>query len=88
MHTHSALNVSQNGGYWATPLAWTLPVLAAHGHAALALELFGETVSNFQQHGIMECINVGYHGVLNYTDSATAVYFAGKQLAAMLDLDW
>ena len=80
-------------------------MLATHGQTDLALSLFNATVINFQQHGIMECVNVGYHGgahishhsftttdiadaVVSYVDSATATYFAGKQLASILGLHW
>ena len=46
----------QNGGFWATPLAWVLPVLAKYGYEDLAVELFNAAVFNFRLIGIMECL--------------------------------
>mmetsp|Transcript_19294 Transcript_19294/g.49048 ORF Transcript_19294/g.49048 Transcript_19294/m.49048 type:complete len:442 (+) Transcript_19294:139-1464(+) len=63
----------QNGAYWATPLAWVLPVLQAHGQAALAGRLAAQALAAFQADGITECVNADlhYHGVLRYVASAT-----------------
>ena len=32
-------------------------MFASHGYVDIALTLFIETVANFQQHGIMECLS-------------------------------
>lgn len=61
----------QNGAFWATPLSWVLPVLAAHGQAPLAESLLNATVANFQAIGPMECVDNTYHGVTDYVDSGT-----------------
>jgi hypothetical protein len=78
----------QNGAYWATPLAWLVPVLLQSGNAAAARALVNATLTSFQIgargaptgtiHGIMEAINneIGYHGVVDYSASATNVLFA------------
>lgn len=63
----------QNGAYWATPLAWLLPIydLKKPGLSKKALD---DVIDDFQQNGINECINDGYVKVPNFVVSATNVY--------------
>jgi len=63
----------QNGAYWATPLAWMIPVYARI-NPSLAGDMLNEVITDFQEHGINECINDGYLKVPNYVVSATNVY--------------
>ena len=63
----------QNGAYWATPLAWMIPVyeLGKPGLGKLTLE---NVIADFQDNDINECINDDYVKVPNYVVSATNVY--------------
>jgi hypothetical protein len=63
----------QNGAYWATPLAWLLPIydLKKPGLSKFTLEA---VIKDFQENGINECINVDYLKVPNFVVSATNVY--------------
>jgi hypothetical protein len=64
----------QNGAYWATPLAWLLPIydLKKPGLSKKTLE---DVIEDFQENGINECINDGgYVKVPNFVVSATNVY--------------
>jgi hypothetical protein len=63
----------QNGAFWATPLAWVLPALEAHGFSAEATAIARAAVASFQSGGVMECVNADllYHGVRDYVASAT-----------------
>ena len=63
----------QNGAYWATPLAWMIPVYAKTD-PGLAKEMLEKVISDFQENGINECINQGYVKVPNFVVSATNVY--------------
>ncbi len=63
----------QNGAYWATPLAWVLPVYARI-NPSLAREMLENVIKDFQENGINECINDGYVKVPNFVVSATNVY--------------
>ncbi len=63
----------QNGAYWATPLAWVIPVLARNSKD-LARKTLETVISDFKENGINECINEGYVKVPNYVVSATNVY--------------
>ena len=63
----------QNGAYWATPLAWMIPVYARF-KPNLAKEMLENVITDFQENGINECINDGYVKVPNYVVSATNVY--------------
>jgi len=63
----------QNGAYWATPLAWVIPVYASI-KPNLAKEMLETVIKDFQENGINECINNGYVKVPNYVVSATNVY--------------
>ncbi len=63
----------QNGAYWATPLAWVIPVYARF-KPNLAKEMLENVVTDFQENGINECINDGYVKVPNFVVSATNVY--------------
>eukprot|EP00759_Apiculatamorpha_spiralis_P050201 PhF_6_TR4523/c0_g1_i2/m.6326 len=66
----------QNGAYWATPLGWILPVLKEYGNQTQSLYnvIVHDVLSDFETNGIMECVNTGYHGVVEYVASATNVY--------------
>lgn len=63
----------QNGAYWATPLAWVIPVIAQQDHE-LASQILQDVIKDFQENGINECINSGYVNIPNYVASATNVY--------------
>jgi hypothetical protein len=63
----------QNGAYWATPLAWMIPVYARF-KPSLAKDMLDEVLTDFQENGINECINDGYVKVPNFVVSATNVY--------------
>jgi len=64
----------QNGAYWATPLAWVVPVIALQD-LPLAKKILGDAMKDFQENGINECINTDYIKIPNYVASATNVYF-------------
>jgi hypothetical protein len=63
----------QNGAYWATPLAWILPIYdkVKPGLSKITLE---NVIDDFQENGINECINNEYVKVPNFVVSATSVY--------------
>ena len=63
----------QNGAYWATPLAWIIPVYARY-KPSLAKDMLDIVITDFQENGINECINDGYVKVPNFVVSATNVY--------------
>ena len=63
----------QNGAYWATPLAWMVPVIAIED-LPLAKTIVQDAIDDFQENGINECINKGYIKIPNYVASATNVY--------------
>ena len=63
----------QNGAYWATPLAWMIPVYA-RVKPSLAKDVLEKVITDFQENGINECINDGYVKVPNFVVSATNVY--------------
>jgi len=63
----------QNGAYWATPLAWIVPVIAQQ-NLPLAKKILHTAISDFQENGINECININYIKIPNYVVSATNVY--------------
>ena len=78
----------QNGGYWATPLAWLYPALA-RANFSLAAQLLQDVIVDFQDHGINEAVNHDftynplqkkgpktYTGVMGYLASAASVYAA------------
>jgi hypothetical protein len=67
----------QNGAYWATPLAWILPIYdkVKPGLSKFTLE---KVISDFQENGINECINDDYVKVPNFVVSATNVYSLTK----------
>lgn len=67
----------QNGAYWATPLAWTLPVFAI-SNPHVAGKMLETVITDFQENGINECINNGYLKVPNFVVSATNVYSLTK----------
>jgi hypothetical protein len=63
----------QNGAYWATPLAWMIPVVAI-SNPVVAAKMLETVITDFQENGINECINNGYVKVPNFVVSATNVY--------------
>ncbi|WP_339706129.1 hypothetical protein [uncultured Kriegella sp.] len=63
----------QNGAYWATPLAWVVPVIAQQ-NKPLAKKILQDVIVDFQHNGINECINSDYKNIPNYVASATNVY--------------
>ncbi|MEQ9286122.1 MAG: hypothetical protein RIG77_04390 [Cyclobacteriaceae bacterium] len=63
----------QNGAFWATPLAWTIPVYEL-GKPGLGKFTLNKVIADFQENGINECINDGYVKVPNFVVSATNVY--------------
>lgn len=65
--------VYQNGGYWATPLAWLVPVLARRD-PALAQRTLRECLADFRQRGIHEWINGGVAVLPDFFNSAISVY--------------
>jgi glycogen debranching enzyme len=67
----------QNGAYWATPLAWIIPMYAKR-NPKLAQEMLQTVIHDFQKNGINECINEEYVKVPNFVVSATNVYSLTK----------
>jgi hypothetical protein len=65
--------VYQNGGYWATPLAWLVPVLARRD-PALAQRTLWECLADFRQRGIHEWVNGGVTVLPDFFNSAISVY--------------
>lgn len=65
--------VYQNGGYWATPLGWLLPVLARRD-PALAQRTLRECLADFRERGIHEWINGGIVVLPDFFNSAISVY--------------
>ena len=65
--------VYQNGGYWATPLAWLVPVLARRD-PALAQRTLRECLADFRARGIYEWINGGVTVLPDFFNSAISVY--------------
>ena len=63
----------QNGAYWATPLAWMIPVYAKF-NPSMASNMLETVIADFQENGINECINDEYVKVPNFVVSATNVY--------------
>jgi hypothetical protein len=63
----------QNGAYWATPVAWTVPAIAK-GDAELAKKTLEAVIRDFRENGIHECINEDYVKIPNFVVSATNVY--------------
>tara|TARA_B100000809_G_scaffold141837_1_gene139392 strand:+ start:22634 stop:23872 length:1239 start_codon:yes stop_codon:yes gene_type:complete len=63
----------QNGAYWATPLAWLLPIYDIV-QPGLSKKTLDAVLKDFQENGINECINDGYIKVPNFVVSATNVY--------------
>jgi glycogen debranching enzyme len=63
----------QNGAYWATPLAWIIPVIAKR-NMPLAKQILKTVIDDFRENEINECINENYVKIPNYVVSATNVY--------------
>ncbi|MFY0653452.1 MAG: hypothetical protein JXQ96_15525 [Cyclobacteriaceae bacterium] len=67
----------QNGAFWATPLAWIVPVIAKRNRKK-AEEIVKTVIGDFQTNGINECVNEEYVKVPNFVASATNVYALTK----------
>ncbi len=63
----------QNGAFWATPIAWVIPVYAKRD-MKLAQKMLQAVIDDFQENGINECVNGEYFKVPNFVVSATNVY--------------
>ena len=63
----------QNGAYWATPLAWIVPVIAKR-NMPLAKQILKTVINDFRENEINECINENYVKIPNFVVSATNVY--------------
>ena len=65
--------VYQNGGYWATPLAWFVPVVAKRD-PELAQKILSDCLSDYRERGIYEWVNGGVKRLPDYFVSAASVY--------------
>jgi len=65
--------VYQNGGYWATPLGWYIPVIARRD-PELASQTLRDCLQDFRARGIYEWVNGGVQVLPNYFVSAASVY--------------
>ena len=80
------LGTYQNGAYWATPLSYLTQALLATGHRSFAQKVLTNATDNFKVNGIFEAVDyikpgaAPYHGVLNYTASATNALWAAQLL--------
>ncbi|MBK1879862.1 hypothetical protein [Pelagicoccus mobilis] len=63
----------QNGAYWATPLAWIVPIID-RVDPQLASSLVADTVRDFRAEGVAECVNGDYRKVPDYVPSITNLY--------------
>ena len=63
----------QNGAFWATPLAWIVPLYAKRD-SKFATEMLQTVINDFKKNGINEWINDGYVKVPKFVVSATNVY--------------
>lgn len=65
----------QNGAYWATPLAWVIPVVGQR-EPETAWRWAREAIADSRKNGMAECINGETRKVSNFVVSATNLYFA------------
>lgn len=65
--------VYQNGAYWATPLAWFIPVLAKRD-PKLASNTLNECLNDFKDRGVFEWVNGDVKVLPDYFVSAASVY--------------
>jgi hypothetical protein len=70
---YRAPGVYQNGAYWATPLAWYVPVIAKRD-PELARRTLGACLQDFRRRGIHEWVNGGVKILPDYLVSAASVY--------------
>ncbi len=70
---YRAAGVYQNGAYWATPLAWYIPVIAKRD-PDLASQTLKDCLQDFQKRGIYEWVNGGVKVLPDYFVSAASVY--------------
>jgi len=69
----------QNGAYWATPLAWVVPVVGQR-EPETAWKWVREATDDSRKNGIAECINGETRKVTNFVVSATNLYYATRWL--------
>ncbi len=65
--------VYENGGYWATPLAWYIPAIAKRD-PDIAIQTLKDCLEDFHERGIFEWINGGVKILPDYFVSAASVY--------------
>lgn len=73
----------QDGGYWATPLAWFMDALM-RVDAELAARTFCDAVADFRANGINEWINDGERGAPDYCASAAMPLAGARRLREYL----
>ena len=69
----------QNGAYWATASGWMMWALAQRD-PALGRKLWTDLLTDFQQHGVFECVNEGYRQLDSYVVSAANPLAAARRL--------
>ncbi|MGI9242325.1 MAG: hypothetical protein ACR2RV_16120, partial [Verrucomicrobiales bacterium] len=69
----------QNGAYWATPLAWMIPVVGQREPES-AWKWVQEAIGDSRKNGLAECINGETRKVSNFVVSATNLYYATRWL--------
>jgi hypothetical protein len=69
----------QNGAYWATPLAWMIPVVGQRDPDT-AWKWVREAIDDSRKNGLAECINGETRKVSNFVVSATNLYYATRWL--------
>lgn len=68
----------QNGGYWATPLSWLVPVLD-EVDPGLAKKTLNDCLDDFRERGIHEWVNGGVTVLPDFFNSAISVYSLVKE---------
>jgi hypothetical protein len=69
----------QNGAYWATPLAWIIPVVGRR-EPETAWKWVRDAIEDSRKNGMAECINGETRKVPNFVVSATNLYYASRWL--------
>ena len=72
----------QNGAYWATASGWVLYALAQIDEP-LASRMLDDLMTDFQTHGIFECVNIGYEKLDHYVASVVNPLGALRRILAM-----
>lgn len=70
--------VYQNGGYWATPLGWLVPVIAKRD-PEMANRILSDCLKDFRERGVHEWVNGGVVIFPDYFVSAASVYSLVKE---------